>query len=57
MEGLVRRVVLEHIEDELFLDRLSHAVEVERDRLLVRTRLTEHLKRPVLGRCGECEEA
>ena len=34
--GFVGRVVLQHVEDEAFLDRLAHRVEVER--LAVRAR-------------------
>ncbi len=57
-----RRVALEHIEDEAFLDRLLHRVAVEGPVLdlalgVGRQRLAEHLQRLVLGRGGEGEVA
>ncbi len=53
----VCRVIPEHVEDELFLDRLPHAVEMEWFGLSVRTGLAKDLQRPVFGRCCEGEEA
>ena len=55
--GLVGRVVLEHVEDEAFLDGLPHAVEVERPRLAVRARGAEDFERLVFRGGGEGEEA
>ena len=54
---LVGRVVLEHIEDEAFLDGLPHAVEMERLGFAVRSRPAENLQRLVLRRGREGEEA
>ena len=55
-----RRVVLEHVEDEAFLDGLLHRVAVERpvlDLAAVGIRLAENLQRLVLRRGGEGEVA
>ncbi len=54
---LVRGVVLEHVEDEVLLDGLPHAVKVKGLGLAVRTGNTEDLHRPVLRGRGEGEEA
>ena len=55
--ALDRRVVLEHVQDEPLLDRLLHAVVVERkmpDRAVaLRIRITENLQRLVLRRGRE----
>ena len=53
--GLVGRVVREHVEDEPLLDRLAHAVEVERFELPVRPLPPEELQRLGLGGCRERE--
>ena len=55
--GLVRRVILQNIEDEFLLDRLPHAVEVKRLRLAARAHSAEQFKRFALGRRGESKEA
>ena len=55
--GLVGGVVREHVEDEPLLDRLAHAVEVERLELPVGRFRAEQLQRLGLGRGGEREEA
>ena len=49
--GPVRRVVLQHVEDELLLDRLPHGVAVHGPPIAA-----EHGERPVLRRGGEGEE-
>ena len=52
-----RRVVLEHVQDEALLDRLLHAVVVEREMpdraIALRIRFAEDLQRLVLRRGGE----
>ena len=53
--GLVGRVAREHIEDEPLLDRLAHAVEVERLELAVRPLAAEELQSLGLRGCGEGE--
>ena len=50
--GRVGGVVLQHVEDELLLDRLPHRVAVRRLPIAA-----EHGERLVLGRGGEGEEA
>src|SRR5690606_17799297 len=56
-ERPVRRVVLQHIENEAFLDSLTHRVEMERTVPTIRVWPTEALQRLAL-RCGrEREEA
>ncbi|MNI54660.1 hypothetical protein D3C73_1095630 [compost metagenome] len=61
---LVAGVVLQHIEDEAFVDRLLHGVEVERCRRVVGAdglrrvaRATEQAQGRMLGRGGEGEVA
>ena len=53
--GLVGRVVREHVEDEPLLDRLAHAVEVERFEPPVRPLAPEELECLGLGGCREGE--
>ena len=55
--GLVGRVVFKHVEDEMLLDGLPHAVEVKGDGLPSRTGSAEDFEGLVLGRGGEGEEA
>ncbi len=53
-----RRVVGENVEDEMFLDRLLHRIDVERTVLhfaILHVLLAEHLQRLVLGRGRERE--
>ncbi len=54
--GFVRRVILEYIQDEAFLHRLPHRVEVERLGFAVDARAAEEFQGLMLGRCRECEE-
>ena len=54
-EGLVRRVVLEDVEDELLLDRLPHRIQVERAALSVSALLSEQRQRLGLRSRGESE--
>ena len=53
--GLVGRVAREHIEDEALLDRLAHAVEVERLEPAVRPLAAEEFQSLGLRGCGEGE--
>ena len=55
--GLVRHVVLEDVQNEAFLDGLTHRILMESDRQPVRTFDAESLKRHVSRRRGEGEEA
>jgi hypothetical protein len=57
VEGLVRCVVLQDIEDEAFFYSLSHRVEVERHRRALGTRPPEELHGLRLGRGREREVA
>ena len=53
---LERRVVLQHVKDEAFLDGLPHRVQAERREAAAGLRRAEQLQR-LLFRCGrECEE-
>ena len=55
-EGLVRRVVREHVHDEALFDGLPHRVEVEGlVDLGLRIEAPEHLQRPALRSGGEGE--
>jgi len=55
--GTVDGVVLQHIEDETFLDGLAHTVFVKRLGLAVGVALAEDFDGLVLGRRREGEEA
>ena len=50
--GRIGRVILEHIEDEAFVDRLAHRVAMDRQAIA-----PEDRERLVLGSGGESEEA
>ena len=54
--GFVRSVILEHVENEAFLDRLPHAVEMKRFRFTRRASPTEKFQCLSLRRRGEGEE-
>ena len=54
--GVVGHIVLQHIQNELFFDRLPHTVNVEGVETAVAVPRTEHFQRRGLGGGGECEE-
>ncbi len=54
--GLVRHVVLQHVEDETLLDRLMHAVDMERMEFTAAVLRAEHFERGILRRGSEREK-
>src|ERR1700730_2458228 len=56
VEGLIRGVILQDIENETLLNRLAHTVEMECFRLSRSARAAEELQRLSFWRRRECEE-